>query len=135
MNTPQTETSRAPHVQQAYDAWHRLQADLYRDTVPPCPFCGDFANHRVVERGMHMIIVENRFPYQRFDHQQVDKHYLLIPLEHVDRLSDLSIEAHTEYLNLYEAYHETGFSLFTRSVIDTSRSIPLHLHTHLFSYK
>lgn len=134
-HTPHIQTSRAPHVQQAYDEWFRLRVERYKDTTPPCPFCGDFADHKIIERTRHMIVVENQFPYEEFDGKRVDKHYMIVPLEHADRLMVLPTEARAEYMDLYARYHEAGFSSFTRSVIDTSRSIPLHLHTHLFSYK
>lgn len=101
----------------------------------PCPFCGDFSDHVVIEKSEYFTVITNRFPYAWFDNQEIAAHYMIVPNRHVDRFTHLSDDEAYDYLKLMATYHANGYSVFTRSTVDKARSIPLHLHTHLFSYK
>ena len=125
---------RTEEVQRHYDLWLDEMKEKYGDEFP-CPFCGDFSDHVIVKKSDHFMIVVNRFPYAWFDNQEVALHYMIIPLRHVDRFSYLNEDESREYMKLLALYHAKGYSVFTRSTVDKARSIPLHLHTHLFSYK
>ena len=126
------QTARSPKVQGAYDR-HRIELwDRYGGN-PPCPFCkrGDRV---VVEETVSMLILENDFPYRSFEDQAVLRHYMIVPKRHTALFDGFTSEEQHEYWRLLAEYHKKGYSSLTRSAIDILRSVPEHLHTHLFFY-
>lgn len=125
-------TSRHPDIQKQYDAWRSALKQSHGARF--CPFCDEMTKHRVIQALETIVVIENHFPYAFFDGQVVSKHYLIVPLRHGDRFSQFTDQEAEEYRKLLAAYHELGFSSMTRSVVDTHRSVPGHLHTHLLTY-
>lgn len=125
-------TARTPEVQEAYDR-HRTELwDLYGDN-PPCPFC-ETGGRVILEETATMLVVRNDFPYESFDGQRILQHLMITPRRHIALLEDFNVDEEREYWQLMAVHHKKGFSSLTRSAIDTFRSVPEHLHTHLFFY-
>lgn len=125
-------TTRHPVVQQRYEDW--LVSASHQHGNSFCTFCSELRNHQVIRSLQTMFVIENRFPYEFFDGQAVKQHYLIVPLRHTDRFSQFTHREYEEYHEVLAAYHDQGFSSMTRSVVDTHRSVPGHLHTHLLTY-
>lgn len=124
-------TARDPLVQEHYDTWRVQTVQRHANF---CAFCDDMTAHRIVGALETVVVIENRFPYLTFDGQVVKQHLLLVPLRHVDRFSQFTEQEDSDYHKLLAVYHNDGFSSMTRSVVDTHRSVPGHLHTHLLTY-
>ena len=125
-------TSRTPEVQAAYDLRREILRNHYGDT-PPCPFCAT-DEREVIEEVTAIQVVRNDFPYDYFDGKHVVQHLMIVPRRHIGLLQDFQPDEEHEYWQLMTRYHKNGYSSFTRSAIDTARSVPDHLHTHLFFY-
>ena len=126
------ETARSPEVQEKYNR-HRIEMyEKYGDNMP-CPFC-DMGERKILEELPTMVIVENDFPYATFDGQVIKNHRMIVPRRHISLLADLNSEELQDYWGLMVRCHKNGFSSMTRSAVDVLRSVPGHLHTHLFSY-
>lgn len=125
-------TMRAPEVQARYDEERKKTATLYGDN-PPCPFCDNLGERIMLRETSTMIVVKNDFPYQVFDGLPVSHHILLVPRRHTAVLDDFDEQEIHDYWHLVSEYHLQGYSFMTRSAKSTNRSVPAHLHTHLFT--
>ncbi len=114
---------RTPEIQAAYDA-HKQASD------GSCDFCIIQADS-VVETGDTMLVIHNRFPYNRWDNQKVLKHYMIIPKRHLLSLGDQTDKEKVEFVQLLSKYESKGFSVYARSQQNSIRTI-IHVHTHLF---
>lgn len=126
------ETARAPEVQEAYDRHRMILWEKYGDN-PPCPFC-DLPGRKIIEETSTLAVLENDFPYDSFENQKILRHYMIVPRRHISLFEDFTQAEQEEYWQLMATYHKKGYSSLTRSAIDVMRSVPLHLHTHLFFY-
>ena len=125
-------TARDPLVQIAY---HKHLDDLfeqYGDSMP-CPFCLA-ADREIIEETNDMLVVNNDFPYISYDGRTVIRHMMIVPKRHEPTFAGFSSQEQAEYWDLMIKYHKAGYASMTRSAIDLYRSIPEHLHTHLFYY-
>lgn len=126
------ETARTPEVQEAYDR-HRIALwEQYGDN-PPCPFC-NLEDREVIEEAKTLLVLKNDFPYESFENQKILHHYMIVPRRHISLFEDFTTAEQQEYWRLMASYHKRGYSSLTRSAIDVMRSVPAHLHTHLFFY-
>lgn len=134
METTQTrKTSRKLDVQQQYDRDKHVMRSRNNGVIP-CPFCKTLSSRKRIEETETMAVVENDYPYEYFDGRLVSRHYIVAPKRHVDTFDVFSEQEEREYWELSVKYHKNGYSNFTRSASDEMRSVPLHLHTHLFKY-
>ena len=124
--------ARDPKVQQAYHE-HLARLDSQYGGNMPCPLCSA-AERQVVEETDEMLVVVNDFPYNIYDGRSVLRHMMIVPKRHEPLFAGFSDKEKTEYWGLVVKYHEAGFANMTRSAVDAYRSIPDHLHTHLFYY-
>ncbi len=100
-----------------------------------CPFCEEhlLRHHRkpILVRSSHWIVTENSWPYAGSVH-----HFLLITLEHVERIEDLSLEGRIDFFQQYDALSKKfsfeGATILWRSgnTRMTSASVN-HLHAHI----
>lgn len=128
---PRHITGRLPSIDKAYSRQRIHQKQLYGDN-PPCPLCEDIANRQVIASTATMSIVKNDFPYYMFDGRTVSEHIMLLPKRHVAMLADFTPEETKEYWQLYQQYDRDGYNSMTRPTGNSRRSIPGHVHTHLF---
>lgn len=94
-----------------------------------CALC-EHAFNAIIAQTDHFLILDNIAPYDWWDRQHVDTHYLLIPKTHVMHFHEFSGDALSEYMELITLYEKSGFSIYSRAQQNTIRS-EAHLHTHL----
>lgn len=117
-------TWRSRKDQRTYDL--KLQSA----TTDECYFCA--ANHvsvSTVAATKHFIISRNTFPYKVWDGCGVIDHLILSPRRHINALSELSTDEQVDYMAQLARYEAKGYSVYTRSPTNRSRSIA-HQHTH-----
>lgn len=96
-----------------------------------CPFCHFyFGDGEVVRETKHFWIAKNIFGYSIWEGLNVLDHLLITPKEHCDSLHHFTPAELKEYAELVAEYDEAGYSTYTRSFRNISKSIP-HQHTHL----
>lgn len=105
----------------------------YRKSLQPasCQFCefhGD--EDQVVENDREFWVVKNIFPYDIWDGCQVKDHLMITPKRHVVGISELLPSESKAYLELIGKYEKKGYSSYTRSPGNKTKSVA-HLHTHL----
>ena len=125
-------TSRSQDVQARYDA-RRAALRLQYGKDAPCPFCDDSRRDSSKDYG-GIFVLANNYPYEVFDGRGVKEHLMIVPGRHVANFSDFTETEIATYWQVLSKYHAKGYSSMTRSAIDTARSVPAHLHTHLFLY-
>jgi ATP adenylyltransferase len=107
------------------------------DKTPGCIFCdlprlGDDERALIVHRGRHNYIVLNAFPY-------TCGHSMVVPYEHLDRLSKLAAETLAEMTELsqkleavlYEVYSPDGVNLGMNIGKAAGAGVAGHLHMHV----
>ncbi len=127
------ETRRSDDVQRKYDDDRAVLHKKHGDELP-CPFCANM-QRRKLESSDTMMVVRNDYPYEYFDGRYVKDHYMIIPRRHVNVTNSFTAREQQEYWQLLSKYQLLGYASFTRPVGDVVRTVPLHLHTHLFSYQ
>lgn len=108
------------------------QYDSYRHTArinEDCVFCKPQKLNKPIERE-NFVILQNRFKYEIWDGCRVLDHLMVIPKRHVDRINHLTDIEKAEYVTIIGEYEAHGYSLYSRAVQSTTRSV-IHLHTHL----
>lgn len=126
-------TARSPEVQQQYDD-ARAKATLRYGDTPPCVFCSATKQQKALHTTETMLVLKNDYPYSRFDGLEVKNHLMIVPRRHHKSIGVFNDMERKEYLHLVAVYHARGYATMTRSSTDTHRSVPAHLHTHLFRY-
>lgn len=81
-----------------------------------------------------MVVTTNDYPYIQFDGMVVEEHLMLIPKRHEASMGGFTSAERREYLQLLALYHQKGYTSMTRSLTDTNRTVPEHIHTHLLRY-
>lgn len=98
-----------------------------------CVFCVfNELDNVIIERTKLFTIVENKFPYEIWDGYQVAEHLMIVPLRHVDTISDFNTNELREYVSLLAKYEGKGFSVYARSANNQRKTVE-HEHTHLIS--
>lgn len=97
-----------------------------------CAFCQFEINQAedIVLATSHFLVVKNLFQYDIWDGCPVQEHLLVSPRRHVVSLADFTPDEKLEYVNLISKYESKGYSLYARSDLDNTKSVP-HQHTHL----
>lgn len=126
------QTIRDPRVQKQYNDDRELLRQKYGEN-PPCMLCNR-PRHLVRYATKAMMVTVNDYPYIQFDGMEVEEHLMLIPVRHVASMGDFTHDERRDYLQLIALYHQKGYSSMTRSLIDTNRTVPNHVHTHLLRY-
>lgn len=93
---------------------------------------GDDAKNHVFWRRQHTFLVLNRFPY-------TSGHCMAVPNEHTGKLSDLSVEALKELMELArdaelvlrQAINAEGFNIGLNIGRCAGAGLPGHLHVHI----
>ena len=102
-----------------------------------CVFCdlpalGDDARALILHRGEHCYVVMNAYPY-------ASGHLMVIPFQHLDRITDLPHAALVEMMDLArtaqmaleDAMHPHGFNLGMNQGAAAGAGIADHLHLHV----
>lgn len=102
-----------------------------------CPFClaleePNREESYVVHRGKNSFVILNRYPY-------TTGHLLILPLEHIEKLTDLEaavraemMEQITHGMEVLEAiYHPEGFNVGLNMGGAAGAGLPKHLHWHI----
>lgn len=126
-------TARSQQVQQQYDHDLAVESKQHSGKMP-CPFCY-LGSREKVEQTATMVVLSNQYPYEYFDGRWVQQHYMIVPRRHLNRFSQFTQEEQQEYWSLLAQYQQAGYVSLTRADGDERRSVPLHLHTHLITYK
>lgn len=97
-----------------------------------CDFCmfDDKKSKRIIESTNNYWVVKNIFSYDTWDNLNVKKHFMIVPKKHIESLSQLSKDVLKEYAELMAKYESLGYSIYLRSMNNTSKSVQ-HLHIHL----
>lgn len=125
-------TARSQAMQEKYET-HQASLRLEFGDDLPCPFCR-LNNREIVEELGEMLVLRNNFPYEVYDGRGIKEHLMIVPRRHLANFQDFTDEEFEAYWRLQSKYHVRGYSSMTRSAIDVHRSVPSHLHTHLFFY-
>lgn len=94
-----------------------------------CPFCDPAPSDLVITSAHHHVVV-NLFPYAVWDARHVTDHLMVVPRAHHTMLATMSDEEHRDLFALMREYEPKGYSIYTRSPSNGSRS-QAHVHTHL----
>jgi ATP adenylyltransferase len=107
------------------------------DQAPDCVFChlqamGDDERAFIVHRGQHNFVVLNAFPY-------TSGHSMVVPYQHLDRLSRLPAESLCEMTELtqrleailFELYHPDGVNLGMNIGKAAGAGVAGHVHMHV----
>ncbi len=105
--------------------------------APDCVFCaavaaGDDQSMLVLHRGEHAYVIMNRYPYN-------NGHIMVVPYDHVPRLTDLSSHVAAEIVQLtsrsqdiiQQTMNPHGFNLGMNQGSAAGAGIEEHLHMHL----
>lgn len=105
----------------------------YKKTVKPnsCAFCGfNSESPQVVREFEHFRLAHNQFGYDIWEGCKVREQYMIVPKRHLLSMNEMNRDERAEYIDLICAYESEGYSLYTRSPDNITKSVP-HLHTHL----
>jgi ATP adenylyltransferase len=106
------------------------------DLVPGCVFCealrGESDQSLIVFRGTSCFVILNLYPYN-------NGHVMVVPLRHVARLADLSLDEATEMMGLtravemalQELYQPHGFNMGLNLGKSAGAGVLDHLHMHV----
>ena len=107
------------------------------DQAPECVFChlqalGDDERALIVHRGQHNFVVLNAFPY-------TSGHSMVVPYQHLDRISKLPAEALSEMMELTQRleagtvcqYHPDGVNLGMNIGKAAGAGVAGHVHMHV----
>lgn len=130
-------------MKQLYAPWRENYSNdvaLNKSETAPadeCVFCIKFAAHNddqhlILRRFKHMIIVLNLFPYNA-------GHLLILPIDHIASLDQLSQEAQYELIDLTthctiivkKILNAQGINVGMNLGIQAGAGIPSHLHMHV----
>lgn len=78
----------------------------------------------------HFNIVKNIFGYDIWDGCRVIDHLMIVPKRHIHSLSELTKNEKMQYVTLLCEYERDGYSVYSRSPDNITKSIA-HQHTHL----
>jgi ATP adenylyltransferase len=107
------------------------------DQAPECVFChllamDDDERALIVYRGQHNFVVLNAFPY-------TSGHVMVVPYQHLDRLSKLPAESLAEMTELaqrleavlFAEYHSDGVNLGMNIGKAAGAGVAGHIHMHV----
>lgn len=96
-----------------------------------CVFCTIvYDKAKVVNETKFFWIYKNLFSYNTWDNLDVKEHLMIIPKEHITKLSELNGSAQRSYMELVTEYDEKGYSHYLRAAGNATKTID-HMHTHL----
>jgi diadenosine tetraphosphate (Ap4A) HIT family hydrolase len=101
-----------------------------RRADPDCTFCENVAHEDILRETAGCFIVENRTPYDMWEHHQVLHHLMVIPKRHVQSLHDLPRAELLDAMRLCAEYEAAGYNIYARATGSPRRSV-FHQHTHL----
>ena len=124
-------------MNQLYAPWRAAYVKEEKNNLQECPFCAaaqsdDDAAHMVLARNEHVLVLLNKYPYNT-------GHLLIIPLNHVAQLSDLSPEVRASIMEATAEWSQIvqrelncqGFNIGLNIGKISGGSIPDHLHMHV----
>ncbi len=117
--------------------WRLSYIRAYKRKMDQCVFCEALENedgpeNLILFRGKNSFVIINRFPY-------ASGHLMVLPFEHVDRLSLLSPEIRAEIMELVnratnvlqQVYSPEGFNLGANLGAAAGAGIEQHVHFHV----
>lgn len=114
---------------------HKVQAEYRRrldsSSDGECAFCLITSKQPegVVEAGELMLVIRNEYGYAVWDGCGVKEHLMVIPREHRATLAGFNEAELKEWQDLLSKYESLGYSLYTRSPDNPTKSVAHH-HTH-----
>lgn len=90
---------------------------------------------KVIKDLGNVLVVENLFPYDVWEHRDVSDHVLVLPKQHVKGFGSLSVQTKSEIMDIISDYESRGYDIYARSVASDLRSVADHQHTHLIKTK
>ncbi|MEO7904492.1 MAG: hypothetical protein ABIR91_01715 [Candidatus Saccharimonadales bacterium] len=108
------------------------QMNTLHNANPPCPLCIEGSVRVIVDHFGTMCVIENDFPYSVFDGVRLQRHLMLIPVRHIALFEDFNEQEQRDYWRALTEYTSEGYNTMTRSTRNFARSVPDHLHTHMF---
>ncbi len=115
----------------------RMSYILENKNEEGCVFCQvlkdlDDLKNLIVYRGQFAFVILNRFPY-------TSGHLMVVPLQHCERLEEISAEARSEMMELISCcvqvltseYHAHGFNVGANLGGAAGAGIPQHMHFHI----
>ena len=123
--------TRTRAMQKLYTAYLKSRAQNEQ-----CIFCHipDEQPETILEEHRKMLVVKNRFGYSVWEGCKVTEHLMIIPKSHRHSLSDFTKEEKAEWADICARFEANGYSLYTRSPGNITKSIPHH-HTHFIKLK
>ncbi len=118
-------SARNADVHDAYQQYKQRLGDR-------CAFCSP--EDQLIKAYSTQLIIQNIFPYARWDYADVADHIMLIPKRHLLSLTEQTNEEKIEYVNILADYESRGYSAYTRAPVNNARSVA-HIHTHLLLLK
>lgn len=96
-----------------------------------CVFCGVSAKdpEAIIEENKLTYVIKNRFGYTVWDGCAVLEHLMIIPKVHRSSLESFTKKELLEWSEVCARYEQRGYSMYTRSQDNITRSIAHH-HTH-----
>lgn len=96
-----------------------------------CDFCAILTTEptSIVEDNEYTLVINNRFGYTVWDGCEVLEHLMVIPKAHRDALDGFTKKELDEWTKVCAKYEKKGYSLYSRSPDNITRSV-LHHHTH-----
>lgn len=117
---------RSKETQAAYDNFRAAYEGV-------CIVCDvhERAPKVVLDDSTSMIVMDNEYPYNKWDSRGVSDHKMIAPKRHVLSFAGFNEKEIIDYFKLVAHYETEGYSIYTRSPGNMMRTVG-HLHTHLF---
>lgn len=118
-------TFRPRRVEKSYKKFQRS------NKPSGCVFCAFTPSHEQILRETdNFWISTNIFPYSIWENLTVQEHLMIVPKKHVESIGQFTAKQMKEYVDLVAEYDIDGYSTYTRSSSNVSKSVA-HQHTHL----
>ena len=98
--------------------------------VDRCALCNP-GSQLILEESTHYYVIQNKYPYDIWEHRNVIEHLMVVPKEHKKGLAELSTEAKLAIIDAISTFEAKGYDIYARSVQSALRSVVEHQHTHL----
>lgn len=133
---PDPTSVRLPRVQAQYAADRRAAREVFGD-AQPCAMGVMILNERPAGGGEadEPVLGDNRYPYLHFADQQVLRHRLLTPVQHVPDLAALRRsrpDAWTAFHRRADELRAAGCAVFVHGAGSGAMSVAAHVHAHVF---
>ena len=95
-----------------------------------CAFCDPDQRAKTIRETEHLLLIENRFPYDIWEGHRVIEHVLLIPKRHVAHFGEMNSPELAEVMQFIQEFESNDYNVYARAKLSAKRSIAAHQHTH-----